>query len=287
MNIRALTGFIDPGWPVEARRISDLAACLQAAKARLEEAGYPVQTVRMATPPPAEVGRAVRPVERPDFARRLEAECFVNGIDYASIGPAAPEEADGLAAVPDMLGATENVFTSAVFCQAETGLSLTAARGCAQAIVDISRLQPDGFANLRFAALASVPAGSPFFPSAYHRGGGMAIAVGTEGAELAVDALRDVSSIGTARRRLEGMIEAHGAALAKILQTVATEQEARSWALTSRWPPIPSTSARSARRSKASAPDRPEAAAASPRPPSWPIASIAPSSAAPDSAACS
>ncbi|HMK08679.1 MAG TPA: DUF711 family protein, partial [Anaerolineales bacterium] len=135
--------------------------------------------------------------------------------------------ADGLASLPEILGATENVFSSAIFCDLEGGLSLPAARGCAQAILDISRLAPDGFANLRFAALANVPAGTPFFPAAYHRGGGMAIAAATEAAELAVDALREVSSIGTARRRLVGMIEAHGAALARPLTAVAAENEAR------------------------------------------------------------
>jgi uncharacterized protein (UPF0210 family) len=227
MNIRALTGFVDPGWPIEARRVATLAACLHAAKARLEEGGYPVQTLRLATPPPAEIGKVVRPAERPEFARKLEAECFVHGIDYASLGPALPEEPDGWAAIPDILGGTENVFTSVVFCEPENGLSLSAARGCAQAISDVSRLQPDGFTNLRFAGLANVPAGSPFFPSAYHRGGWLAIAAGTEAAELAVDALRDVSSVATARRRLVGMIEAHGAALAKPLQAVAGEHEAR------------------------------------------------------------
>lgn len=227
MNIRALTGFVDPGSPIEARRIAAVAACLHAAKARLEEAGYPVQTLRLATPPPSEMNRPVPPAERPDFARMLEAECFVHGIDYASLGPALAEEPDGLAVVPEVLGATENVFTSGLFCDAESGLSLSAARGCAQVILDVARLTPDGFGNLRFAALASVPPGTPFFPSAYHVGGSMAIAAATEGAELAVDALRDVSSIGTARRRLVGMIEAHATALARLLQPVAGENEAR------------------------------------------------------------
>jgi uncharacterized protein (UPF0210 family) len=226
MNIRALTGFVDPGWPLEPRRIAEMAACLHAARTRLEEGGYPVQTLRLATPPPSEINRPVRPAERAELARQLEAESFVNGIDYACLGPALIEEGDGLAAVPDVLGATENVFTSAVFCTAEAGLSLAAARGCAQAIQAVSHLS-DGFANLRFAALANVPPGTPFFPAAYHRGGGMALAAATEAAELAVDALREVSSIGTARRRLIGMIEAHGAALARPLQAVATEHEAR------------------------------------------------------------
>jgi uncharacterized protein (UPF0210 family) len=173
------------------------------------------------------MNRPVRPADRPELARQLEAECFVNGVDYASLGPALIEEPDGWAAVADILGAAENIFTSAVFCDPEAGLSLPAARGCAQAIHDVSRLSPDGFANLRFASLANVAPGTPFFPAAYHRGGGIAIAAATEAAELAVDALREVSSIGTARRRLIGMIEAHGAALARPLQAVAAEHEAR------------------------------------------------------------
>jgi hypothetical protein len=227
MNIRALTGFLDPGWPLEAKRIASLAAALHAAKRLLEEAGYPVQTLRLAIPPPQEMSRPVRADQRPEMARRLEAECFVNGIDYASLGPALPDEPDGLAVIPDVLGTTENIFASAIFCDEESGLSIAAARSCAQAIRDVSRLQSDGFANLRFAALANVPAGSPFFPAAYHRGGAPAIAAATEGAELAVDALRDVSSVSTARRRLVGMIEAHGAALTRVLQSVGAENEVR------------------------------------------------------------
>src|SRR4030067_43537 len=79
MNIRALTGFVDPGWPLESRRIADLAACLRSAKSRLEEAGYPVQTLRLATPPPAETNRpgrsprARRPGLRPGDPRCLTA----------------------------------------------------------------------------------------------------------------------------------------------------------------------------------------------------------------------
>ncbi len=227
MNIRALTGFLDPGWPIEAKRIGALATLLRTARERMEEAGYPVQTLRLAIPPPKEMSHPVRPDDRPELARKLEAECFVNGLDYVSLGPALPDEPDGLSVIPDILGATETAFTSAIFCDEEGGLSLSAARGCAQTIRDVSRLQPDGFSNLRFAALANVPPGSPFFPAAYHRGGGPAIAVATEAAELAVDALRDVASISTARRRLVGMIEAHGAALARVIQSLVGENEPR------------------------------------------------------------
>lgn len=225
MNIRALTGFLDPGWPVDSHLISDLAACLTAARQLLAEAGYPVQSLRLATPPPAEFSKPVPPSALGALARQLEAECFVHGIDYAALGPALPEEPDGYAAIPEVLASTENIFASGLFADPESGLSLPAARACAQTITDSATVSPDGFANLRFAALANVPAGAPFFPAAYHRGGPTALAVATEAAELAVDALRDVPSLATARRRLVSMIEAHAAAITRFTQRVAAERE--------------------------------------------------------------
>ena len=83
MNIRALTGFLDPGWPLDPRRIGELAACMKTAQAALQEAGYPVQSLRLATPPPAEMDRPVPVDRREELARQLEAECFVHGVDYA------------------------------------------------------------------------------------------------------------------------------------------------------------------------------------------------------------
>jgi hypothetical protein len=239
MNIRALTGFLDPGWPIEPRRIGAVAACMKACREALQSGGYNVQTLRYATPPPAEMVRPVRAVDRPELARQLEAEGFVHGIDYACLGPALPDDADGLASIPDILGAAENVFTSALFADLESGVTLSAARACAQAVLSASTLHPDGFANLRFAALANVPPGSPFFPSAYHRGGTPALALATEAAELAVDALRDVSSPSVARRRLISMIEAHASALTRLVQPIAAEHEVRFLGLDFSLAPFP------------------------------------------------
>jgi hypothetical protein len=132
MNIRALTGFLDPGWPVDSHLISDLAACLTAARQLLAEAGYPVQSLRLATPPPAEFSKPVPPSALGALARQLEAECFVHGIDYAALGPALPEEPDGYAAIPEVLASTENIFASGLFADPESGLSLPAARACAR-----------------------------------------------------------------------------------------------------------------------------------------------------------
>lgn len=228
MNIRALTAFLDPAWPIDPDRIEAAGIAIETATHALSEAGYEVQTTRLATPPPSEISHPVPPNRRSEFAQRLEAEAFVHGFDYAAVGPSLPEEPEGFEVIPDILAATENVFTSSLIADAETGVSLAATRATATAIVRASTISPDGFANLRYAALANVAAGSPFFPAAYHQGGPPSFAVATEGAELAVDALRgEVASLATARRRLVSMVEAHAAAIARTLEPIALEREIR------------------------------------------------------------
>ncbi len=239
MNVRALTGFLDPGWPIDPRRIATMAEALVDARATLQAAGYQVQTLRIATPPPSQIQRPVPPAERPDLARQLEAQCFVQGVDYAALGPALPDEMNAYGVIPEILAATENVFASALVADLEAGLLLPAARACASIIQQASTISPDGFANLRFAALGNVPPGSPFFPASYHDAGAPAIAVATEAAELAVDALHDVTSPATARRRLVGMIEAHAAALSRLVQPVAVQHELRFLGLDFSLAPFP------------------------------------------------
>jgi hypothetical protein len=78
-------------------------------------------------------------------------------------------------------------------------------------------LEANGFANLRFAALANVPPWAPFFPAAYHQGKSPAFALALEAADLAVSAFTEAQSLQDARQKLVDRIEAH----ARDLQTIA------------------------------------------------------------------
>lgn len=227
MQIRAVTGFMDPGWPLDTSAIASVAGGLKQIARQLRDAGYEVQTIRLATPPPGEMSPAVPAAERPDLARNLEAEAFVQGIDYAAIGPVLPEDRDGFAVLPEIIGGTEVVFTSALYADPSSGLALLAARDCARAVQEIAKLSSDGFGNLRFAALVHVPSGTPFFPAAYHRGGPPAFAVATEAADLAVSAAREGHSLRDIRRKLTHAIEAHAGAIHQIAARVASEQGLR------------------------------------------------------------
>lgn len=227
MKIRALTGFLDPDFPLDAASIEHMAACLSNARAALERSNYEVQTLRLATPPPSEMNNPVPPDERADYARALEAEIFVHGLDFAAIGPALPDDPEGYEAAVQIVSATEHIFTSALYADLSIGLSLHAARACAQSIVDISTIDINGFGNLRFAALANVPAGAPFFPAAYHRGGPATIAIACEAAELAVLALQESSSLSRTSSQLISTIEAQAATLEHIVEREAREFDIR------------------------------------------------------------
>jgi uncharacterized protein (UPF0210 family) len=239
MKIRALTGFIDPGWPMDTHRITPVADCLKATRERLAEAHYEVQTLRLATPPPAEMTSPISIEQRPDFASQLEAVCFVQGIDYAALGPVLPGDLEGFEAIPKLLSATDSIFTSALFADAESGLSLATARACSEVIQEIATITPDGFANLRFAALANVPCGSPFFPAAYHRGGPPAMAIATEAADLAISAFQDQSSPASACRLFIEAVEGHASVLSRITQPVAAKHDIRFWGIDFSLAPYP------------------------------------------------
>jgi len=225
MRIRALTGFMDPGWPVDPNRFDRMAEILKKGQERLADIGYEVQTLRITTPPPVRMENPIPPADRPEAARMLEAEGFLHGIDYTSLGPALPEEPDGYPAASEVLAATENVFTSAVFASPETGLSLKAAQACGRVIQKASRIKNDGFANLRFAALANVNPGSPFFPAAYHEGSRPAFAAAVEGAPAALEAFEGAPSLRIARRRLTELIERHTSAIDFVLKKLSADTE--------------------------------------------------------------
>jgi uncharacterized protein len=215
MRIRTITYFLDPGYPVEDDRFAAASRRTGEMREALAEAGYTVQTVRVATTPfpRALAGNASQVVQ---LALDLEAACFVHKIEYASLGPARP--ADGPAfyeAIPEAIGATEHIFAAASIAEHASGLSLAAVRHTASIIARCAALSPDGFGNLRFAALANVAPGAPFFPAAYHEGTAPAVAVGVEAAELAVTACAEAASLADARARLVRLAEEHAQRIAR------------------------------------------------------------------------
>ena len=215
MRIRSITYFCNPRWPLDGKVIQTAGEFLSRAKSSYEAAGYEVQTTRLATIPFPEILGEKRIVELPKMAEGLERLIEQVGLAYASLGAALPENPRSYEVIPDAIAATKNIFFSGVMADKKRGLDLAAIRACAEVIVKSGPLDPNGFANLRFAALANVKAGSPFFPAAYHKGNKPAFAIATEAAGLAVEAFSKARSVNEGRQALVDEIEKHGKAIAQ------------------------------------------------------------------------
>jgi uncharacterized protein (UPF0210 family) len=213
MRIRSVTGFVNPGSPLQTKRVAEIGALLTRVKDGIQQAGYEVHTLRMATPPfPTVLNGSYR--TGAEWARALTDAAGAHGVDYVSIGPALPDAPESYSLVRELLAVSPNLFASAVIAEKRRGISLAAARWAAETIVSLSTLESNGFANLRFTALACVPPSIPFFPAAYADGDGPAFALAIEAADLAVEAIAGASSLEAAGRALTASIEKHANAIA-------------------------------------------------------------------------
>lgn len=220
MKIRSITYFLNSGWPLDMRRLQDGAGFLAAAKEAYGQAGYEVQTTRLATPPFAQLLGEGRIREAPALASQFSKAIADLGIGYASLGPALMDLPESYAVIPEALAASENIFFSGEMASMEKGISLAAVQACAEVIVRAAPLEPDGFANLRFAALANVPPGAPFFPAAYWDADEPSFAIATQAADLAAGAFGGGQTIEDGRRSLAAEIEKHGRQLENISSTL-------------------------------------------------------------------
>jgi uncharacterized protein (UPF0210 family) len=216
MKIRSITYFCNLAWPINESDIEQAGKFLAEAKTAYEAAGYEVQTTRLATVPFLQILGAEYIRETPRLAEQVAAAIHAAGIAYAALGPAQPELLESYAVIPEAIAAAPDVFFSGVMADARFGISLPAVQACAEVITRCSTITPDGFANLRFAALANVKTGSPFFPAAYHGHDEPVFSIATEAADLAVDAFTNSRTVTDGQWKMAEEIEKHAGKLAMV-----------------------------------------------------------------------
>ena len=221
MKIRSITYFINPGFPIDEQAFAKAGNFIQSAKGKYIHAGFEVQTTRLATVPFSTLLPTLSYEDCIPFAQSLERITQTHGFDYLAIGPALPSKPESYKIIPTILKSTEIVFASGVIATQEDGISLPAIQACANIIHESASIKPNGFGNLFFTALASVPPGAPFFPAAYHQGNKPAFALAIEGADIAVQVLKSASSLVEASEQLTRAIERR----ANAMETIGYEIE--------------------------------------------------------------
>ncbi len=217
MKIRSITLFADVPLPITAAVLAPWGDFVTRAQRAFIDAGFEVQTTRLATDLFPRLSALAGPGAWLDIAVTLEAPAREHGFEYVSLGPANLRL---LPAVPELLAATRATFVTARLLDPATGgIDGDAVRACARVIQQAAHIEK-GFGNLRFAALAHVPPGVPFFPAAYHAGGPPTFALAMQAADLAVLA-SSAPDAESARLRLVDYLEAEAARLLPVAECLA------------------------------------------------------------------
>src|SRR5437660_1837111 len=190
--IRTITlGLADPH-PLTSEAIQRASAMLKKASARYVDAGYEVQTVRLSTRPIFDDLADWSSTALIDYVQEIQRLLDDVDVGFCSLGTAQAARPDfpleRIDLIADMLAPTNALNATVQLATTEYGLRSEAALAAARVMKRLANETAEGFGNFRFAILACVGPGSPFFPSAYHEGPA-SLSLGLQGASIIAEAL--------------------------------------------------------------------------------------------------
>ncbi|OJX46068.1 MAG: hypothetical protein BGO78_04050 [Chloroflexi bacterium 44-23] len=242
MKIRSITVFATLHSEKLEQKIKKLAQSTRQIKSILENAGLEVQTTRLATQSFPSFLKPWNNHKILALIKEFEKQVLRAEFDYLAIGPAVIEEPKSYELIPKILAETKNVFCSAVIADLKYGVSLRAVQAASQIIVQSSSLEKNGFANLRFTAMANVEPMGPFFPASYHdpdRSDGFAFAI--EAADEVLKAFSKAKSLEQARADLLNSLERKASNISNLLKTELSEDNLHFYGFDFSVAPFPSS----------------------------------------------
>jgi uncharacterized protein len=224
-KVRTVTAFINIERGRYQIQVSEAVDFLKKAKAAFEKQGYTVETLRVVTQPFPEYTKGVSRADALQFFKNLDGIAQQDHL-MISIGPAYLSGDDGGAQadlLAEALKNTQSLYGSVVVANSE-GVDWPAVKSAAGIIKTLADNTPHSEGNFRFAAIANVPAYSPFFPAAYHAGAGNQFAVGLESANTVAAAFQGASDFADARRRLIDLLYPQAFDVEHVSVQIAGEQ---------------------------------------------------------------
>ncbi|MBV9707908.1 MAG: DUF711 family protein [Chloroflexi bacterium] len=191
--IRTITLGLADAHPLSDAAIQRASAVLTRASTRYSDIGYEVQTVRLSTRPVFDDLADWSSAAIDSYAQDLQKILDDAGLAFCSLGTAHAARPDfpvqRLHLVPDLLLSNRALNATVQLATLEHGLRAEAILPTAQIIQRLAQETQEGLGNFRFAMLACVAAGNPFFPAAYHAGPA-SLSLGLQGASIVTESLR-------------------------------------------------------------------------------------------------
>lgn len=207
VRVRTITAGLELSPRGESPRLESTLAFLAEAKRTFVDAGYEVQTLRLATNPWLASASSSDRAQLLGRVRELDKIVTERGV-ILSVGPVLTEDRadDSLPQWSNDLIATTQSTHHSIVIASERGVHSAAAAVAAQVITKLARTLNGGVANFRFATAANIPAGTPFFPVGWHRGP-ESVAFGLESASVVEQAFAGLSKGENATTRLKQQLD--------------------------------------------------------------------------------
>ncbi len=223
-KVRTVTAFLRLDPAQYQKQIADTVEMLRNAKARFDLAGYEVETIRIATRPFPEYTAGMS---------RQDALALFHDLDQLatkenfilSIGPALMNEQDDPAQaqmLEEILSTTSSTHGSVVVAGAD-GVHWKAVQAAADVMKYLEDHTDHSVGNFRFAAIANVPAYTPFFPAAYHQGLGHQFSISLESANVVAGALAVKRDPEATRQALIAELGMHARAVEDVANKIDLE----------------------------------------------------------------
>ncbi len=210
--VRAVTVGVAAPHPLSEADVVRAASLAHRCGEHLRSGGYDTQTIRISTRPVFDDLSDATGGEIADYTGRLARWLAQAGIDHCSLGPADAARPgsplDRIDLIPDLLIGADALSCSVLMANSVDGVRYEAAGPVARTIRRLGLGTAEGLGNFRFAMLACVGPGAPFFPAAYHNGPD-ALSVGLQSAGVVRAALAETgaarwaSASATVARALE------------------------------------------------------------------------------------
>lgn len=209
-KIRAVTAFIALDRARYQSQVADALGALKKIKAFYERAGFTVETLRITTQPFPDYTRDLSDEQALDFLRSYDQLAVRDGFDAAigpamGLGPARPDDLRQTLRLAQVISSTKVLEGSVVIASAG-GIRWDALEPAAGVIHDLAENSPSGLGNFRFAALAMVPANTPFYPASFELNGNHSFAVGLESANVVSEALASTRDPQKAQAAVAGSL---------------------------------------------------------------------------------
>ncbi len=214
--VRAITGFITIDAKSYPSQIQEAVTFLSQVRDTLKAAGYAVSGIRISTQPFPEFTRGLSPAEAASVLRGI-GELAATLRFAPNIGPAMVKDTADTAPVDlliDTLSAPGNRLNANIIVAGDAGIQWKAVRQAARVIKAVGERSPHGQGNFNFAAIAMLKPYGPFYPGAWHPGGGpKTFAIGLQAANVVMDVFARDRDPRTAGKALTDALAVHARAV--------------------------------------------------------------------------